>query len=394
MLLHGPMLGAVTDSSASIWIRTSRTGKNQVHIDGRWTDAVLSVVDNDYTAVLTVDGLKAGEEYDYTILVNGDPVAKGTLRTYPAKGSPGKFNVAFGGGAGYVPEWERMWDVIREKEPAALLMLGDNVYIDQPEFRLCHDYCYYRRQARPEWRRLVGSTPVYAIYDDHDFGKNDCVPGPEIELPPWKREVWNIFRQNWVNPAYGGGDEQPGCWFDFHIGDVHFILLDGRYYRDRKAGSMLGPVQKAWLKKTLAASKGTFKVLCSPVPFTEKIKPGSKDPWDGYPEEREEIFSFIGENKIVGVFLVAADRHRTDLRTTERPNGYTLYEFESSRLTNRHTHGVVKTPGLIWGFNEKCSFGLMRFDTTAADPQVVFECISIDGETKETFTLKRSVLGF
>ena len=206
--------------------------------------------------------------------------------------------------------------------------------------------------------------------------------------------MWNIFRQNWVNPAYGGGDEQPGCWFDFHIGDVHFILLDGRYYRDRKAGSMLGPVQKAWLKKTLAASKGTFKVLCSPVPFTEKIKPGSKDPWDGYPEEREEIFSFIGENKIVGVFLVAADRHRTDLRTTERPNGYTLYEFESSRLTNRHTHGVVKTPGLIWGFNEKCSFGLMRFDTTAADPQVVFECISIDGETKETFTLKRSVLGF
>ena len=135
---------------------------------------------------MTVDGLKAGEEYDYTILVNGDPVAKGTLRTYPAKGSPGKFNVAFGGGAGYVPEWERMWDVIREKEPAALLMLGDNVYIDQPEFRLCHDYCYYRRQARPEWRRLVGSTPVYAIYDDHDFGKNDCVPGPEIELPPWK----------------------------------------------------------------------------------------------------------------------------------------------------------------------------------------------------------------
>ena len=135
--------------------------------------------------------------------------------------------------SGYVPKWERMWDTIAGRKPDALLMLGDNVYIDAPKETLTTRYCYYRRQSRPEWRRLVAGTPVYAIYDDHDFGTNDCVPGPEIEKPAWKRRVWNTFSLNWCNPYYGGGAKQPGCWCDFQIGDLHVIMLDGRYYRSR-----------------------------------------------------------------------------------------------------------------------------------------------------------------
>ena len=393
-LLHGPMLGAVSDSAASFWVRTRGQLPVQIRVGERRSAEVIPTAETDFTAVLRVDGLAAGTHYEYQVLIGGKPVAveNARFRTYPKQGEAGTFAVAFGGGAGFVPKWEHMWDTIGKRSPDALLMLGDNVYIDQPEHTLCQHYCYHRRQARPEWRRLVAATPTYSIWDDHDFATNDCVPGPEVDRPAWKRPVWEIFKQNWVNPAYGGGDEQPGCWFDFHIGDVHFILLDGRYYRDRKGGSMLGPVQKAWLKETLKNSGGTFKVLASPVPFTENIKPGSKDPWDGFPEEREEIFSFIEEEDIEGVFLVAADRHRTDLRTTEREDSYTLYEFMSSRLTNRHTHGVVKTPGLIWGYNKTCSFGLMRFDTTAADPQVVFECVTIDGEIVHSHTLKASSL--
>jgi alkaline phosphatase D len=393
-LLHGPMVGAVTDSSASFWVRTAAAAKVQVRIGNRVSETVHTSTATDLTAIAKVDGLMSATQYEYQVVVDDQPVEVPTARfaTFPEANRPAKFSVAFGGGAGYVPEWERMWDTIREFKPAAMLMLGDNVYIDQPEHSLCQHYCYYRRQARPEWRRLVASTAVYSIYDDHDFGTNDCVPGPEIETPPWKRVVWNRFRQNWVNPAYGGGESQPGCWYDFHIGDVHFIMLDGRYYRDRKGGSMLGPVQKAWLLDTLGKSKGTFKVLASPVPWTADIKPGSKDPWDGFPEEREEIFSFIESNRIDGVFLIAADRHRTDLRRTERPNGYDLLEFESSRLTNRHTHGVVKTPGLIWGYNETCSFAFMRFDTLGDAPSVTFQCISIDGDVIHEHTLRAGSL--
>ena len=242
---------------------------------------------------------------------------------------------------------------------------------------------------------MTARTAVYAIYDDHDFGTDDCIPGAEVDRPVWKRDVWRRFQQNWNNPAYGGGEAQPGCWFDFPIGDVHFIMLDGRYYRSRAGQpSMLGPVQKAWLLETLKNSRGTFKVLASPVPWSEGVKPGSQDPWDGFPEEREEIFRFIEQQRIEGVVLIAADRHRSDLRITRRQHGYDLYEFESSRLTNRHTHPVVKTPGLVFGYSKTCSVGMMSFDTTKADPEVRCEIVAIDGQTIHSATILRSQLAF
>ncbi|MEQ8785912.1 MAG: alkaline phosphatase D family protein [Pirellulaceae bacterium] len=403
-LLHGPMLGAVADDGASFWVRTARpaTVRIEVFESDKPSDKPVAVseptrstADSDYTAVARVTGLKAATAYRYHVLIDGKRIdAENTdFRTFPTKGQGADFQIGFGGGAGYVPMWEYMWDTLVKVRPLAFFMLGDNVYIDDPTHPLTQNYCYYRRQSRPEWRRFIASTAMYSIYDDHDFGTNDCVPGPEIDKPAWKRDVWRRYTRNWVNPSYGGGEEQPGCWYDFYIGDVHFILLDGRYYRSRgETPSMLGPVQKAWLKETLAASRGTFKVLASPVPWTAGIKPGSRDPWDGFPEEREEIFSFLEEKKIDGVILMAADRHRSDLRITARPAGYHLYEFESSRLTNRHTHGVVKTPGLVWGYNKTCSCGLIRFNTTADDPTVTFEVMTIDGERILEHTLPLSKL--
>jgi alkaline phosphatase D len=285
-----------------------------------------------------------------------------------------------------------MWNTIAARRPLALLMLGDNVYIDTPKVRATQRYCYYRRQSRPEWARLVAQTAVFSIYDDHDFGTNDCVPGPAIEDPPWKREVWEVYTQNWVNPSYGGGAEQPGCWYTFSIADVDFFMLDCRYYRTRKSDppTMLGPVQKAWLKRELAKSNGTFKVLASSVPWAYGSKPGSNDPWQGYKEERKELFDCLADEKADGVVLISADRHRSDYWKIERPGAYDLYEFESSRLTNIHRHGVMK--GSIYGYNKTCSFGELEFDTTAADPTVTYRIITIDGTVDHTFEVKRSRL--
>ncbi|NNE00127.1 MAG: alkaline phosphatase [Pirellulaceae bacterium] len=395
-LIHGPMVGNVTDQSAAIWVRTSRPTGVVVRASADDAEAQSSdgqtTSESDFTTVVSLRDLKSETVYRYDVVVDDKPIASGQFRTFPAEKTSGVFSVGFGGGAGYVPEWESMWDTIVKSKPDAFLMLGDNVYIDQPEKTLTQHYCYYRRQSRPEWKRMTSQIPIFSIWDDHDFGTNDCVPGPEIEKPKWKRNVWNIFKQNWANPGYGGGESQPGCWYDFRIGDVHFILLDGRYYRDLKGGTMLGPVQKQWLLETLADSDATFKIVASPVPFTAGIKKGSRDPWDGFPEEREEIFRHIESERIDGVVLIAADRHRTDLRKTSREDGYDLYEFESSRLTNHHTHPVVKTPGLIWGHSETCSFALMKFDTTREDPQIQLQCIDLEGQTLHTHVIKRSEL--
>ena len=251
-----------------------------------------------------------------------------------------KFTIAFGGGAGYVPAHERMWDTIGAIDPRALLLLGDNVYIDDPKTPEMQLFHYYRRQSQPEWSKLAKKVPIYAIWDDHDFTTNDGWGGPAINEPSWKREVWQIFKDNWDNPYYGGGEKQPGCWFDFWIGKVHFVLIDGRYYRESPKGknpSMLGPAQMKWLKKTLK-EPATFTVFCTNVPVTPKVKPGSKDTWDGFDGERQKIFNFIAKEKIPGVVILSADRHRSDAYRIDTgiEGMYPLYECQSSRLTNQH----------------------------------------------------------
>jgi alkaline phosphatase D len=402
-LLHGPLLGCVTDTSARFWVRTVEEAPVQVRVSRFrnlarpvWSDVKVSDSLEDYTAVVGVTGLRSSGTYYYDVLIDGESAlgpAYPSFCTYPPEGESARFQVGFGGGAGYVPWHERMWDVIGSHDPVAFLLMGDNVYHDMPEaLHGGHYYTYYRRQSRPEFRRLVESTSVYAIWDDHDCATNDVFMGPYRDKPAWKIQLFELFRQNWNNPAYGA-PEWPGVWFRFSIADVDFFMLDGRFYRTNPHmanPTMLGPVQKAWLFDALKGSTGTFKVIASPVPWAFESKGESLDTWNGFREERKEIFDFLSENRIGGVILLSADRHRSDVWRIERPGGYALYEFESSRLTNEHVHRVM--PGSLFGYNEKQSFGLLTFDTTLEDPTVTYQIFSIDDERVYTLTVKKSEL--
>lgn len=404
VLIHGPLLGSLTDTSTQFWVRTSKVAKFQVIVSENGssnvilTQKVKSSPEADFTAIAKIEGLNPNTKYTYELLINNKKVGeKYEFITYPESNTPFKFQIAFGGGAGYTEKNERMWNTMSDYNPIATLLLGDNVYVDDPEHSASQRYCYYRRQSRPEFRNYTASNSIYAIYDDHDFGMNDCVPGPEIETPSWKRDVWNDFKNNWNNPQYGGGEKQPGCWFDYYIADVHFIMVDTRYYRDLEGENMLGDVQKDWLLKTLKSSTGKFKVLVSSVPWAPGVKLNSKDTWDGYDGQRNEIFEFIEENTIDGVVLMSADRHRSDMRYISRDNGYNLYEMMSSRLTNVHIHGLLedaKGSHFIMGYNEDCSFGLVEFDTDKKDPEMNYKMINIDGEIVGEKTVQLSEISY
>ena len=156
---------------------------------------------------------------------------------------------------------------------------------------------------------------------------------------------------------------------------------------------MLGPAQMKWLKKTLK-KPATFTVFCTNVPVTPKVKPGSKDTWDGYSKERQRIFQFIADQKIPGVIVLSADRHRSDAYRIDTgiKGMYPLYEWQSSRLTNQHVHGLIKHS--LFGYNEKQSFGRVDFDLTAKDPTVKYTVVNIDGKAVHSLELKRSELQF
>ena len=403
-LVHGPLLGSVTDRHARFWVRTWQEVPVRVELRGpggqeHVSEEVSTSQENDYTAVAKVEGLASGTEYTYRLVIDGERYPRSwSFRTFPSKGEPGVFEVGFGGCAGYTPRHERMWDLIDEHDLLAFLQTGDNVYIDHPTYPGVQHYCYYRRQSRPEFRRLTASTANYAVWDDHDFGTNDGGGGPERHSPEWKVQVLRTFKNNWNNPAYGGanGREQPGCWFDFSVADVDFFMLDDRYYRTEpenvETPTMLGPAQKAWLFERLRASEATFKFIVTSVPWAYGTKPGSDDPWQGYKQEREEIFSFLHKERIEGVILLSGDRHRADIWKIEREGGYDLYDLENGRLTNLHTH--EKLPGALKSYNEKCTFGRLRFDTQKANPEVHYECVTIDDEIAHDLTLRHSQLAY
>ncbi|MCY3968667.1 MAG: alkaline phosphatase D family protein [Acidobacteria bacterium] len=404
-IVHGPMLGAVTDTSAGVWVRTAEpTGFEVVATaDGeRHTASGTTTADQDYTGTATLAGLSPDTTYSYQLLVDaGTPPAPQpqsqsptyTLRTSPPPGAPGTVTIAFGGCAGYTPANERMWDTIAAHSPQALLLLGDNVYVDLPEQPgPFHDYTYYQRQSRPEFRRLVSATPVYAVWDDHDAAVDDIWLGPYVDRPAWKQPMVEHFRRNWNNPGHGS-ESHPGVWFRFSLGDVDFFLLDGRTYRTNpfvEERTMLGPVQKEWLLDGLRASEATFKVIASPVAWADGAKPGSRDTWSGFPEEREEIFRFVEENGVTGVVLLSSDRHRSEAWAIERESGYAFHDLLSGQLTNIHTHPVE--PGALFSYNLKDSFGLLTFETAGEEPRVTYEIYSIDDELIETLVISHSDL--
>ncbi len=399
--IHGPMLGAMTDHSVRVWLRTAEASTVEVIVSESpdlmspvISQAVKTGTGGDFTALAELDGLSPDTHYHYGVRIDGQITQPNHAQfdTYPSSGSRGVVTVAFGGCSNYRPPNEPMWDVIRDQQPQAMLLLGDNVYIDYPQRPDIQRYAYYVRQSTAPFQRLVGSVPTYAIWEEHYFSDDDSFGGPGIDEPNWKRPNWERFRQNWNNPAYGG-DGHPGVWHDFSLGDVDFFMLDTRYYREPPAAgpqSMLGPVQKQWLFDRLDASTATFKVIASSVPFASNTKPGSEDTWDGYPEEREEIFRFIETRHIGGVLLLASDRHRADIWKIDRPNGCDFYEFENGLLSFENNH--PRLPGALLSFNDRPGFGLLEFNTRLSDPTVTYRVINIDNVTAYSFTLRLSQL--
>lgn len=386
---HGPTIGNLTSDAITVWLRTH--GSRVVQITAHSKEKQHTVesplfktsAEHDYVAKVRLNNLKLNADYSYSVSIDGTASQRPEWRfsTFNQLNSPIRFTVAFGGGAGYVPQHEKMWTTIYNQRPDLLLLLGDNVYSDDPTTHQMQRYCYYRRQSRPEYRFLTSQTPTYTIWDDHDFGTNDCQGGPQIDIPAWKPDVLNVYKENWPNPSFGTKDA-PGCFYDFKIGDVHFIMLDGRYYRDlRKSdsdSSMLGPVQLQWLLDTVSASDATIKVLVSPVPWVFGAKGDSRDTWNGFKTEREHIFKFLQEQSIDGVVLMSADRHRSDLWRIPRADTYDLFELNSSRLTNQHVHKTM--PEAVFSYNKKQSFGHVTFDTKSDKAGVTYKILSIDGD--------------
>ncbi len=392
-LFNGPMLGDIQPTSASFWVRTAGTVSIQITVGEQISETLQTEAATDFTAVLKVEGLQPFTEYTYSVRVNGETIQRDAFRfrTAPERGQKVEFHVTFGSGSRYVPTNEHAWKTMADQRPLAYLGLGDNVYIDVQHRRGAQRLFYYRRCLSPAYRELINSVGMYAVWDDHDMAMNDSQGGAGLDAP-WKLPNWKVFRENWNNPHFGGGESMPGTWHAFSLGDVDVFMTDGRFYREKKDQTMLGPDQKKWLLESLAAAKGKFKVIASGTMWADGADKDGKDSWAGSwaRDERDEIFDLINDRKIDGVILISGDRHRSDIWKIERPNGYPLYEFVSAKVTNQHTHKTF--PNAVWSYNKGNFWGQLNFDLRPDDPVMTFKCVDSSGEVVKEFPLTLSEL--
>jgi len=403
--LGGPMLGAVQPDGVNVWLRTLRPAKVEVavQIDGKEKNfgPVESTTSTDLAAVISVTGLKPSTRYSYRVLIDGKPAvipSHAAIVTAPPSAEPGKVRIAFGS---CFHRWglgnQKQADLIRQRQATALLLYGDIAVQDRNNNLGMHRADYLLRDFFPAWKSLVAAVPVYAVWDDHDYFRNDGWGIPKGFTDRDRRNVWDVFRWAWNNPSYGFGSEGRGCFFRTRIGPCDIIMLDHRYFRtereEGKSGNFLGPQQMKWLETQLLDCSGPFIIITCGTMWSDYVS-GGKDSWGKFdPEGREKIFSLIEKNRIPGVILLSGDRHGARGFRIPRPSGFNFYEFEPASLGGRSGPPTSsKSNTQLFGTAGKYAFGELSFDATLRDPEAVFRLVHESGEILYEIKLTRSQL--
>jgi alkaline phosphatase D len=211
------------------------------------------------------------------------------------------------------------------------------VYADVPRTSFEPTLTYYRYKHREnrDDRHLgsfLGSTPVFAMWDDHEVQNDFNATNPFI---PQGRQA---FGEYWPTR---GADEILYRRFSWGAG-ADFFALDCRQYRspqsdpDGPAKTMLGARQKAWLKDGLRQSRAPAKFLLTSVPLQG---PWGADRWAGYATERDELLRFLRDEKIRGVIVLSGDVHTAvDIELDDGPREFVagpLAAWPSCRIAPR-----------------------------------------------------------
>ncbi|MCF7957352.1 MAG: sulfatase-like hydrolase/transferase, partial [Phycisphaerae bacterium] len=398
----GPMLGDVTENSVKLWMRTVKPARIEVRvmIDGKEKayGPVETSAQSDLSGVIKVTGLAPSSSYAYRVLVDGTPIQiLGDAQINTAPDDNKKVRICFGTcphrwGLGN----QKMMDMIRSREPTAMLMYGDIAVQGRNNHLGLHRADYLLRDLRPSWQTLTSSVPIYASWDDHDYFSNDRAGIPKGYTEKDRQGVRRVYTQSWNNPSYGFNNERGGIFYRTRLGPCDVIVVDNRYFRSGQKGSFLGDGQMAWLKEQLKACQGPFIILACSTMWSDYVSNG-KDSWGRWdPEGREQIFKFIEAHKIPGVLLISGDRHGGRGFRIPRPEGFCLYEFESATLGGRKGPPVSLPEWKdvqLYGISNTYAFSEFTVDANLDDPEVTFRLIRVDdGKFLYEKTLKRSEL--
>lgn len=363
-LTHGPMIGHTTGTTARVWIRADGPCRLTVRAVPKAggkaisSDAIRIVESDNFCGSVVLNDLSPATTHSYRILLNDEERRPSVLQeftTFPAEGRAGIMRIGFGHSVRGSGE-QTAWRSIAEKKPDLFILMGDNVYSNTTE-PAKHRRMYLQYRADPHFSAFAATTPIYAIWDDHDYG-----PDNSDGTQKGKQKSLKTFNEIWANPASQAG-RAKGIWTRFTVGQSVFLLLDVRYHRspnddpDGPDKTMLGPEQRAWLLDQLAGSTETFKFIVSGSSWNC----GGVESWNHpFLHEYDTILAGIARKRIEGIILLGGDQHfhKIGVRPAESWGGYDLHEWMAGQIWNRlETQKRTLCPR---------GFGIITIDTKAS----------------------------
>ncbi len=366
----GPGIGAVTDSTASVWVRLPLGKKaicRLVDQSGPGGSGTLTPPDvekliedeNDRVVQFDFSGLIPMHAYSFEIRPDEGEAVQGQFQTLVRTGNPSKVSIAFGSCANDKADVENpSWRAILQVQPDVLCLIGDTPYIDSTKLDVQRER-YRTFFSGAGLREVIATIPTIGLWDDHDFGQD----GADGRLEG-KENSLKAFNEYHANPARSDAE---GVYTSFRAGDAEVFLLDARWFANSETRELLGEKQWKWLEDGLTASTASFKLLTCGMIWNDSVRPLKTDYIGHYPNERKRLFEFIENHKIGGVVLVGGDIHRSRALKHERAAtgvSYPLYEVVTSPLgTNVHATANVAHKGLVFDAGEPHSFCVMTVDS-------------------------------
>ena len=258
-----------------------------------------------------------------------------------------------------------IWTAIEKQNIDGFIFLGDNVYGDQKSGELGKLKKAYKKQKTkiPEW--LNKDKKILAIWDDHDYGKNDG--GGNYKN---KKETQALFLDFWNIPKQDPRRARKGIYFEdtqiIEGKSVQIIGLDTRYFRSKLEGrkngylpnnnplaSVLGIKQWKWLDQTLENSEADIIIILSSIQILATNHPYEK--WSNFTADREKLLMRLdGVLKTKTVVLISGDRHRAGLY---QKGG--LVEITASALNKGSSRPTETDPLLIGKTYPEINFGIL-----------------------------------
>jgi alkaline phosphatase D len=293
----------------------------------------------------------------------------------------GKLRIAFGSCIDQNKP-QPIWSTILAAKPDLFIFGGDNVYASDQPFSLDKlEKAYATLAANPGFAKLRRSVPHIAIWDDHDYGKNDA--GAEF---PDKQVSKDAFLQFWNIPVSDARHQRDGLYHAQTIGTpgqrLQIIMLDVRWARspwkptDQRDApgkeryvpdaspdkTMLGAAQWQWLEAQLR-EPADVRLIVSGI---QVVTNGHG--WEGwclFPAERERLYRMIASTQAQGVVFLSGDRHIGALYAELSAGPYPLMEMTSSGMTHAWADAKEAGPNRLGELVTENHFGLVDVDWAA-----------------------------